>query len=136
MKFFAYGHREIRANHETTFEFTKDDFVTWKGNCICGIKSTFDKKELQKVGEKVGAEGKLLIKITADGVVEEIIADYNEFYDDDHEFVVRKSDFLDNRTLAFNTNKASIDFSDEFREKAKDPKMKIEIEVVPYEETA
>ena len=66
----------------------------------------------------------------------EVIAEYNEFYDDDHEFVVRKSDFLDNRTLAFNTDKASIDFSDEFREKVKDHKMKIIIEVVPYEETA
>ena len=69
MKFFAYGHSEMRANHETTFEFTKDDFVTWKGNCICGIKSTFDKKELQKVGEKVGNGGKLLIKTIDNNII-------------------------------------------------------------------
>ena len=136
MKFYAYGHENMRANHETTFEFTKDDFVTWRGNCIVGIKSTFKKKDLKEVGEKVGPNGKLLIKISVGKIIEEIIAEYNEFYDEEHEFVVRKSDFLDNRTLAVNTDKASIDFSDDLRKKLKNPKTKILVEVLPYEKTA
>lgn len=136
MKFYAYGHENMRANHETTFEFSKDDFVTWRGNCIVGIKATFKKEDLQKVGEEVGPNGKLLIKISVGDLTEEIIAEYNEFYDEDHEFVVRRSDFLDKRTLAVNTNKASIDFSDELRKKLKNPKTKILVEVLPYEKTA
>ena len=33
----AKGHRNIRALHPTTFELTKDEEVTERGDCIIGV---------------------------------------------------------------------------------------------------
>ena len=33
----AHGHNLITGNHETTFEFTKDDSLTTRGDCIIAV---------------------------------------------------------------------------------------------------
>jgi hypothetical protein len=38
-KFIVYGHENILSNHYSTLEFTKENHVTKKGDCILGIKS-------------------------------------------------------------------------------------------------
>ena len=34
----AYGHRNIRATHRSTFELTKDDYLTHRGDCIIVLR--------------------------------------------------------------------------------------------------
>ena len=41
LTFLAFGHKNITANHKTTLEFTKENSVTKKGDCIIGVNSDF-----------------------------------------------------------------------------------------------
>ena len=47
-KFYAFGHPNIQATHKTTLEFTKDEYVSLRGDCIIGIDADFDLKSLKK----------------------------------------------------------------------------------------
>jgi len=111
--FKAFGHPNIRATHKTTFELTKDDFVTVQGDCIVGINSDFD---VPKIEAK-----RLRILIECSGINEVVHAEYNPGFRSKREFVVRKSGFLSDRTFAVHADRASKDFSKEFREQLKNP---------------
>ena len=117
MEFIAYGHENIIGKHKTTIEFTKDDFVTKKGDCILGIKLS----EVPKA-----FSGKVKIKLKVGDSEDEIVAIANKNFKHSNEFVVRKSDFLDSRTFATNADKAAVDIKREIVEKLKKGK-KIEI---------
>lgn len=126
--FTSKGHPNIRATHKNTFEFTKDNHVTPTGDCLCGVESDFDSLPV--------SDKELTISIDVDGVIEKIRAWGNPEFSDDDEFVVRKTDFISNRTYAINADKACIDFSEEFREKLKDPNNLIKITIENVEKTA
>jgi len=117
MKFIAYGHENMLAKHKTTIEFTKDDFLTKQGDCILGIK-------LNKIPKPLNGKIKIVLKI--DNLQDEIIAIANKNFSHKNEFVIRKSDFLDDRTFAIKANKAAINIKKEIIEKLKQGK-KIEI---------
>ena len=126
MQFTAYGHPNITATHKTTFEFTKESFVTKTGDCIVGINADFSLLELKKLlGNK-----KIKIKIKVDDKTEEAIAQPNKAFSSNHELVVRKTSFVSKRTLATNANKAAVDFNN-IREKLKNPNQKIIIDIEP-----
>ncbi|OGM01962.1 hypothetical protein A3K72_00150, partial [Candidatus Woesearchaeota archaeon RBG_13_36_6] len=116
MQFTAHGHPNIRASHKTTFEFTKDRFLTKTGDCIVGVNADFSLSELKKLLKNK----RIKITIKVDKKIEEIIAQPNKGFDSEHEIVIRKTNFVSKRTLAINANKAAIDF-DKIREKLKNP---------------
>ena len=47
-KFKAYGHPNITAKHKTTLEFTKDENLSLRGDCIVGVKADFSLSEIKK----------------------------------------------------------------------------------------
>lgn len=134
MKFIAYGHKNILATHKTTIEITKDKDLTKRGNCIIGVNSDFEFKELKKLAS--GKNKKIMIRIEIKGINDEIIAETNNSFDHSCEFVVRKSDFKDRRTLAVKSNKGAIDLKRELisklndKSKGKDTVMNIRIETI------
>ncbi len=126
MKFSAYGHKNILATHKTTLEFTKDKELTLNGDCIIGINSDF---ELDLIKDFIKNTKKIKIKIKVDDLVEEVNCEINPDFDDGHEIVVRKTDFLSERTLGINADKAAVDLNRKVAAKMKEEGKKIEVEL-------
>lgn len=122
----AFGHINVRATHRATLEFTKERHLSTEGDCIIATeaeKSVADlSREFKECLRKPNA--KLTVRIEADGIAEEIHAYGSPRLILSHstDSVVRKSDYVDDRTLAICADKAAIDLSRELVEKLKDPK--------------
>ena len=106
------GHENIVAKHKSTLEITKEDYLTKKGDCIIGICSShscFDLPENIKKGLKKNKKIKIIIQTPVGS--EEIIAFGNEnlILTNKTSIVIRKSDFIDDRTLCINANKSAKD---------------------------
>ena len=116
-KFKAYGHPNIFGTHKTTLEFTKDGELTLKGDCIVGVKADFDlNKIMQFIKKSTNKKITITIKpITKDKkyqkTKETASAELNPNFDSDKEFVVRKTDFVSERTFAISSNKAAFDLN-------------------------
>lgn len=123
MKFTAYGHPNISSTHKNTFEFTKDNEVTKTGDCIVGVNADFSLLELKKLLNNKS----IRITIYVDDQKEDIIATPNKSFNSEYEIVVRKTDFVSERTLAINANKAAVDFN--IKEKLKKPDQKVVVEI-------
>ena len=111
-KFHAYGHPNILGTHKTTLEFTKDSELSVKGDCIAGVKADFELGKLQDFIKKSDNK-KITITIeTADKTIKEnIIAELNPNFNDDNELVIRKADFISDRTLATKADKAAFELN-------------------------
>lgn len=109
-KFTAYGHPNILATHKTTLELTKDEHISLNGNCIVGVKSNFDLKELKNITKK-SKNGEIVITIGIKDkkIQEKITAKLNPGFNNDKELVVRKTDFASERTFGIKSDKAAFD---------------------------
>lgn len=126
--FFCYGHPNITSKHKNTFEFTKDSFVTPTGDCIVGVKASFSLTEIKKfINSLEGTKIKIIISV--DDIKEEINALVNKDFNSDHEMVIRKSDFLSDRTFAVRASKSSMDFSRGIVGEMGDTNSKIEVKI-------
>jgi len=131
---FGYGHKNIQATHKTTLEFTKDKHLSKKGNCIVAVaadKALIDlsaefKKKLRK------PHTKLIILIEAGGIIEQVNAHGSLQLILVHptDMVVRKSDYVCNRTLAVHADKAAQDLSKTLVERLKNPKQEVKITLI------
>lgn len=128
MYFFrCYGHENITSSHKNTLEFTKDKDITKLGHCIVGVKSDFSLKELKQY---ISDKEKVKITIHAGNEKEEVNCKINKDFNDSKEIVIRKSEFNSKRTLGIRCDKASSDFSNEFKEKLKDPEEEIIVKII------
>jgi hypothetical protein len=126
----AYGHPNITATHKTTFEITKAEEIKKDADCIIGVRANKACKDLSKELKDALKEGKKVeIKIQVEGIEDVIIAYGSPALklSNGEDIVVRKSDFIDNRTLAILANKAACDLKKELIEKLKNPNVEIKI---------
>lgn len=113
-KFNAYGHPNVLGTHKTTLEFTKDNEVSLNGDCIVGIKADF---ELLKLNQFIKNSENNKIKIAIESISkgkkirEEISAELNPNFSSNKEFIIRKTDFVSERTFAIRANKAAFDLN-------------------------
>jgi len=131
---FGCGHKNIQATHKTTLEFTKDTHLSKKGDCIVTVaadKALTDlsaefKENLRK------PHTKLIIIIEADGVIDQVNAHGSPQLILTHptDMVIRKSDYICNRTLAVHADKAAQDLSKALVEKLKTPQQKVKITLI------
>ncbi len=107
-EFCAYGHENILATHKTTLEFTKEAFLTKRGDCVIGVNANFDLKEIK---EFISSLKRSKIRVTVETpngeFCEEIFAEISPNFNSDSEMVIRKYDFISDRTLAINASKAA-----------------------------
>jgi uncharacterized protein len=132
--FRAFGHAQIQAIHPTTLMFTKDAHLTQTGDCIvavAAVKATADLSPEFKNKLKT-SNPKLTIVIEAGDLKEQINAYGSPKLILTHptDMVVRKSNYICNRTLAINADKSSNDLPRAFIEKLKDPKQEIKITLI------
>jgi len=130
----AFGHPNVQAIHPSTLMFTKDKHLSETGDCVVAVaadKAAADlnaefKAELRK------PNAKLTILIEAGGLKEQISASGSPklTLTNPTDIVVRKSDYLSDRTLAIRADKASNDLPRPFIEKLQNPKQEVKITLI------
>lgn len=141
--FTCYGHENITAKHKTTLEFTKDTEMGLEGDCIIGVKADFSLLQLKKFikslnNDKITITIKPIINnnnkkninkkiIKNKNIEEQINAEINPNFNDDKEIVIRKTDFISERTFAIRANKASFELNKDLISFLKQKKNKISV---------
>jgi hypothetical protein len=134
-KIIARGHVNVRSNHGTTFEVTKETHLTPRGDCIVAVCadralpdfSTGFKEALRK------PDSVLHITVRCGGLEEKIVAHGRSDLILTHptDLVVRKSNFICSRTLGVCADKAAADFDRKLVEKLReDLPVEVELRVV------
>jgi hypothetical protein len=127
----ARGHRNVQCTHKSTLEITQDDELSKRGDCIIAVsadKALADLSPLFK--ENLRRENsKITILIETGGITEKVNAYGNPRLILSHptDMVVRKSNYVCDRTLAIKADKAACDLSREFVEGLKNPEQRIKI---------
>lgn len=124
--FICHGHENVRATHKTTLEFTKDKDLGLEGDCIIGVNASFSLPSLKKFINSLGDNKKIAIGIAIKKndrpkgrvdvsddyeIVEKIDCRVNSDFDSGNEIVVRKGDFISDRTFAVNASKAACELN-------------------------
>ncbi|MCX8179592.1 MAG: DUF371 domain-containing protein [Candidatus Aenigmarchaeota archaeon] len=129
----AYGHPLISAKHKTTLEITKENFLTKRGDCIIAVnadKSCFDLANTTKKFLKQGK--KLKFVLIANNIKDEIVAFGHEklILKNPTSLVIRKSSFIDDRTIALKADKAAKDIKRELIEELKNTNTKLIVRLI------
>jgi hypothetical protein len=127
----ARGHPRILATHRTTFEITKDEHLTERGDCVVAVKSTKGAKDLSPEFRRLARNdsARITVVLNVDGKRERSIGRGTSqlWFTHPSDLVVRKSGFICGRTLMTHSNKSASDFSHSFVERLRDPNKRIEI---------
>ena len=127
------GHENVKAIHRSTLEFTKEDYLTPRGDCIICVSADKGINDLSEEFKRALREGrKLVIRIRVGELVDEVIAwgSPDLILDHPHSMVVRKSTYIDSRTLAIRANKAAKGIDRKIVEMLKNPETEAEIEMI------
>ncbi len=111
----AYGHPMIRATHRTTFEITKDPYLTPRGDCIIGVNADKSADDLDpRVKDAIRRDDAIIIIVLRAGHVQDIVLAQGSAklqLSDQRRIVVRKSAYVEPATLAIRANKAARDIN-------------------------
>ena len=125
--FRAKGHANITGTHKNTLEFTKDKEIGRKADCIVGVNSDFDVKELM---EFIKGKDKIRVKIRLGEIVDEFSCRVNHEFKDEREMVFRIGEFDSRRTLGLRCSKAAKDLDRGIIDGLKESEKKIQIEIL------
>jgi hypothetical protein len=108
-----YGHKNVLSLHSRTIEITKEPNLTKKGNCILGVSANKACNDLNtSLKDKLRTTG-TVVKISI--VVEPFEFEVSGYGSNtleishDHDIVLRKSNYVDSRTLAVSCDKSAFD---------------------------
>jgi hypothetical protein len=127
----ARGHKNIQATHKTTFEITREKALTRRGDCVVAVDATKGAMGLRpgfkEAAKKEGA--RITITIETGGLKEVVNARGSPrlLFLHPADLVVRKSDYVCDRTIAIRADKAAIDISRKIIEKLRDPHQRVRI---------
>ncbi len=109
----AKGHPNVSSLHKTTFEITKEDYLTPQGDCIIAIMADRGLPDLSDGFKEMlrKPESRLRIELECCGIKDSINARGCPGLLLDHptDLVVRKSTYTCSRTLGICADKAAID---------------------------
>ncbi|MCW3998018.1 MAG: DUF371 domain-containing protein [Candidatus Bathyarchaeota archaeon] len=130
----AHGHENILATHKTTLEITKDTQLSKNGNCIVAVAANKSLNELSDEFRKRlrKKNSKITIIIEANGLFEELTAKGfpKLTLANTKDMVIRKSDYICDRTLAIKASKSACDLSSNLVKKLRDPKEIVRITLI------
>ncbi|NJE26623.1 DUF371 domain-containing protein [Thermococcus sp. MV5] len=136
-RIICYGHENVKATHRSTLEITKEDFLTPRGDCIICVKASKGLKDLNEELKKALRRGKRIrIRIIVDDIVDEIEAfgDPRLTFESEVSIVVRKSNYIDGRTLAIKANKSAKDLKRELVKRLRNEDQEVVIELIVGDE--
>jgi len=120
-----YGHKNIRSLHARTIEVTKDPHLTLTGDCILGVNANKSCSDLTSDMKNKIKTNHSFIEIEL--IVEPFNIKIHGFGNDNlllnhnHDIVLRKSEFICNRTLCLNCNISAIHIPRKIVELLRDP---------------
>ena len=127
----AYGHKNIRATHESTLEITKDAQLSKKGDCVIAVlanKAVADLSlEFMEILRRENAKMTMLIEVGETTEVVNAFGSPRLILTHPTDMVVRKSSYICSRTLAIEADKAACDLSRRLVEKLRNPKQKVKV---------
>ncbi|MFX0071503.1 MAG: DUF371 domain-containing protein [Candidatus Hermodarchaeota archaeon] len=127
---YAFGHKNILCTHKTTIELTKKNYLTKRGNCILGINASKSCESLDSKLKYFIRKGyKIKVIVKSGNLTDSFYGFGNKSLTllDKEDLVFRKSNFICDRTVLINCNKASIDLKPNLIEKLKNPSVKFSI---------
>jgi hypothetical protein len=130
----AFGHENIQAIHPSTLRFTKEKHLSKTGDCVVGVASDKAVADLSQTFKDTlrKPNAKLTIIIEAGGLTEQINAFGSPklILTNPTDMVIRKSDYICNRTLAIRADKSANDLPRELVEKLKNSRQKVNLTLV------
>ncbi|MFQ3475223.1 DUF371 domain-containing protein [Halonotius sp. F2-221B] len=113
----AHGHEHVKATHESTLEFTSDDWLTPAGDCILGIEADQVPADFDPafVAAAQSADAEITVTIEAGDHSQTITGrGHPELtFDDDRSMVARTSTYTDDRTVMIDADAAAADIDRE-----------------------
>lgn len=125
----AWGHPNVTGRNRTTFEVTREDYLTRRGDCIVAVNASKGAKDLSEEFRKAARreDAKITVIIQAGGYREVAVGrgDPGLTFSHPTDLVARKSCFISDRTLMVGADKAAKDFSRELIREAQNPSQKV-----------
>jgi len=103
----------VKATHKTTLEVTRENYLTPRGDCIVGVEAEVGAAGLPDwLKMSAGDPGTLIVMVLCSGGVCDSIVGWGAHgltLDDPDRIVVRKSSYVDGKTLMVRASKAARD---------------------------
>ena len=126
----VWGHPNITARNQMTFEFTKESHLTIAGDCIVGVKSDKGARDLsQEFIELARKPSTIRVKMVV-GTQEILVVGTGSpslSFLNSKDLVGRKSSYICDRTFIIKANKAARDFPRTLIDKMRNPLQKADI---------
>jgi len=130
----AFGHKLVKSTHKSTFEVTREEHLTERGDCIIAVKANKAARDLswsfKEVARKLGAEITVIIEAGDVREVVRALGNPNLTFTHPTDIVVRRSSYICSRTIAIRADKAACDFSRRLIEKLRNPEEKVKITLI------
>lgn len=127
----ALGHPNIRATHRSTVEVTKEKHLSEAGDCVIAVSADKGLKDLDREFLDLlrSDSATIAVQFQTDGIVDAVhaLGGSRLILTHPHDMVVRKSDYVSERTLAVKADKAAIDLSRDLVTRLKNPMQKVQI---------
>lgn len=110
--FKAKGHANVRATHRTTFEVTREDYLTPRGDCIIGVSSEVAAAHLPGwLKDWLRSGGPVVVVLSSGGHVDAVTGwgDPRMTLDDPVRMVFRRSNYVGPETVVVRASKAARD---------------------------
>jgi len=110
------GHENVRAEHETTLEITREPYLTPRGDCIIGVKASKGLKDFSDCFKRLvrSSSTRVHVIILSEGGVVDTVSGWGSeklTYDDPVRIIIRRSSYVSGNTAAIRANKAARDLS-------------------------
>ncbi|WP_158318590.1 DUF371 domain-containing protein [Aeropyrum camini] len=111
--FQAWGHPNVRATHRTTFEITSDDYLTPRGDCIIGIRSSVTPRSLPQWFKSLARsrDSIIIVVLCSGGVCDTAVGRGHPglSFGDGRRMVFRRSSHVGPETVMIGSSKAATD---------------------------
>lgn len=129
----AYGHPNVRATHRTTMQLTKDEEISRRADCIIGVRANKSVRDLSEAVKRHLMEGgEVVIAIAVMDLEFRFTARGSEGLRLTHasDSVIRRSTYVDDRTLAIRAEASSRDIPREIARLLRDPRTRLRLAIV------
>jgi len=132
----AHGHELVTLRHPTTIEITKDNDMTKRGDCILAVGASASASELSAELKNLLHRGaRLVVTVECAGIrdIVEAAGSKEMVFCDQTSIVVRKSSYIDGRTVGVLSNKAAKDINRDLARQLAEPTnlVSIRLDAVP-----
>jgi hypothetical protein len=107
------GHPNVRAEHSTTLEVTRDEFLTPRGDCIVGVAGSKGASEIDNcVKEVLRSGGRLVAVVLVEGgPFDYLVAEGSNLmtFTEGRKVIIRRSTYVDGSTIGIRATKAARD---------------------------